>query len=46
MQRMGRIGEPEMPQSVGNQQVAEFVVNICRRNRVMRQQGQPQQDRQ
>ena len=46
VQGMHRIGQPEVPQGVGHQQVAELVVDIRRGRRMVRQQSQPQHYRQ
>jgi len=45
-QRVWRIGQPEVPQRVGNQQVPELVIEIGRRHRMMTQQQQSQRHRQ
>ena len=45
VQRMGRIRQAEVQQGVGNQQVAEFVGNIRRGDRMVGQQQQPKRQR-
>ena len=44
-QRMRRIGQPEVPQRIGDQQMSEFIVDIGHGHRVAREQGQTQHDR-
>ncbi len=46
VQRMRWIGQTEMPERVGHQQMAEFVVDVGCGNGMVRKQGQPQCDRQ
>ncbi len=44
MHGMHRIGQPEMAQRVGGQEMAEFVVDVRRGRRMVGQERQPQDD--